>query len=65
MKFLFLLAVTMAKTFFQEASHAAAYSIYRPNYTEELSAIITKTLSKSIPPSPDVSLMVQSCQGFT
>ena len=39
----------MSKTFFQDASHAAAYALFRPAYSTEVANIILSKLSSHLP----------------
>ena len=40
---------TMSKTFFQDASHAAAYALYRPSYSIDVADIIVSKLRARLP----------------
>lgn len=39
----------MSKAFFQEASHAASYALYRPTYTSDVANVIVGKLRKTLP----------------
>ena len=39
----------MSKTFFQDASHAAAYALYRPSYSIDVADIIVSKLRAQLP----------------